>query len=180
MWPKLRTLLVILSVSLNVAILGTWLWQSRLACPGGSPWSAKEINTDAGIWCPLHRQLGISKEQWRRIEPRLAGFRARAQGLRKKMEALRLNMIDLIAAPQVDQKAVDAKREEIHAAQAMMQKLVIGHLIAEKEFLTPGQQKMLFDMIRSRCLCSEQGPLLGTWPGSSEGLGQLLRESPGK
>jgi hypothetical protein len=188
MWPKLRTLLVILSVSLNVAIFTTWLWQSRSAWTGGWPWhsegantggvNTKGVNTNAGIWCPLHRQLGVSKERWRRIEPRLIRFRAKAQGLRQKMDALRMNMVDLLASPQVDQEAVEAKREEIHAAHAMMQKLVIEHLIAEKELLTPRQQKMLFDMIRTRCLCSEQGLLLGTWPASSEGLGQLLRGSP--
>jgi len=188
MWPKLRTLLVILSVSLNVAIFTTWLWQSRSAWPGGWPWHSrgantgagdtKGVNADAGIWCPLHRQLGVSKEQWRRIEPRLAVFRAKAQALRQKMDSLRMNMVDLIAAPQVDQEAVEAKREEIHAAQAMMQKIVIEHLLFEKELLTPSQQKMLFGMIRTRCICSEQGLLIGSWPGSSEGLGQLLRGSP--
>lgn len=179
MWRKLRTLLVILSVSLNVAILGAWLWQSMSAWPGGWPWSTKGVNTDAGIWCPLHRQLGVSEEQWRRIEPRLLRFRIKAQGLRKKMDALRMNMVDLIAAPQVNQEAVEVKREEIHAAQAMMQKLVIGHLIAEKELLTPDQQKRLFGMIRTRCICSEQGLLIGSWPDSSEGLGQLLQDNHG-
>jgi Spy/CpxP family protein refolding chaperone len=179
MWQKLRKLLVILSVSLNVAIFAAWLWHSVSMRPGdGLSWRAKEAKTAPGIWCPLHRQLGVNKEQWRRIEPRIVRFRAEAQGLRQKMDALRMNMVDLIAAHQVDQKAVDAKRDEIHAAQAMMQKLVIGHLIAEKELLTPDQQKMLFGMIRTRCICSEQGPLLGTWPGSSEGPGQLLRKNP--
>jgi len=180
MWSRLRTLLVILSVSLNVAILGTWLWQSRLAWPGDWHWSSKRVDTDAGIWCPLHRQLGVSKEQWRRIEPCLVRFRDKAQDLRKKMEALRLNMVDLIASSPMDQKAIDAKQEEILAAQAMMQKLVIGHLLSERELLSPSQQNTLFDMIRTRCICSEQGALLGTWPGNSEGLGQLIRDRHGK
>lgn len=149
---KLKILLVIFSVSLNVAIFAVWLWHSMLVWLGGGwPWESKGADTDEAIWCPLHRQLGLSRKQWNRIEPCLLRCRAKAQYLRKKMEALRLNMVDLIAASQVDRRAVDAKREEIHAAQAMMQELVIGHLIAEKELLAPGQQKILFDMIRSRC-----------------------------
>jgi len=41
-----------------------------------------------------------------------------------------------------------------------MQQLVIEHLLAEKEVLTAGQQKELFDLIRQRSACHGPGRMM--------------------
>jgi len=149
MWKKIVPLLIILSVALNLAFVGVWAahsirgrWFGRGPCRTGTGHS--EIN------CPLHRRLGATPEQWKRIEPRVAEFRKSSQeicaeGMRKRGE-----MIDLVAAPEPDREAIAAKQEDILDGQRRMQQLVIEHLLAEKEVLTPAQQKELFDLLRRR------------------------------
>jgi Spy/CpxP family protein refolding chaperone len=172
MWPKVRTLILILSVSLNLAVFTAWLVHSKTVWYD-RPLVSIESDTRSLIWCPLYRQLGVSQEQWARIEPHLIEFRAKAEGLRREMKELRLNFIGLIAAPVVDHEAVAAEQEKIRDAQARMQALVTERLLAEKEMLGPDQQKRLFDMIRTRCLCSDNILLSGSWtdgkmPGENE------------
>jgi Spy/CpxP family protein refolding chaperone len=69
-------------------------------------------------------------------------------------------MIDLIAAAQPDRQAIAAKQEEILAGQRKMQELVIGQLLAEKQVLTPQQQKELFDLLRQGSERSGLGPMM--------------------
>jgi Spy/CpxP family protein refolding chaperone len=42
-----------------------------------------------------------------------------------------------------------------------MQELVINHILAEKELLTPEQRKELFDLLRQRSGCGGRGPMIG-------------------
>ena len=103
------------------------------------------------IACQLHRKIGISREQWRQIEPHLAEFRKATRTICRDLSKKRAEMIDLLAQPQVDSEAIAAKREEILAEQRTMQQLVIDHLLSEKEALTPEQQKTFFDLFRRQC-----------------------------
>jgi len=152
MWKKIVPLLIVLSVALNVAFLGMWGVQVA------APLLAADRTYDGEIWCPLHRKLNVTAEQWQQIEPRLAEFRQESQALCAEMNRRRAEFIDLIAAEQPDRQAIAAKQEEIRTGQRRMQQLVVAHLLAEKEVLTAEQQKELFDMIRQRSGC--MGPAL--------------------
>lgn len=159
MWKKIAPLLIVLSVALNVAFVGVWAVHAAGAHWGGhAPCDHGDVT--AGIWCPLHRQLGISQEQWKQIEPRLVEFQKTSQAICQDVSGKRLELIDLMTAAQPDQAAISAKQEEIFAGQRKMQELVIEQLLAEKRVLTPRQQQELLDLLRQRSGCAGHGPMM--------------------
>ena len=155
MWKKIVPLLIVLSVALNVAFISVWAVHTARAhwSPGGAD--------DDDVWCPLHRRLSVTDEQWRQIEPRLAAFRRDSRSRRREIGRLRGEMIDLIAADEPDRQAIASKQEEMRDEQRQMQQLVIEHLLAEKEVLTAEQEKELFDMLRRRSACAGPGRMMG-------------------
>lgn len=154
MWHKVRPLLIILSIALNMAFVGTWIVGSlrQKALPGhGARCGTGEI------WRPLHRRLGLSDAQWREIEPRMRAFHDSTRARCGRMRALRSELIDLLAADRPDREAITAQQEAILAGQREMQERVIAHLLAEKQALTTEQQKKFFQMIRQRSGCAPAG-----------------------
>lgn len=152
MWKKMAPLLIVLSVTLNIAFIGTWVGHAAATL------RAAQETYEGEVWCPLHRELAVTSEQWQQIEPRLEAFRAEAQAVSAEMNRLRAELIDLIAGPQPDRQAIAAVQDEIRIQQRRMQELVVEHLLAEKEVLTTEQQGELFEMIRRRSGC--MGPAL--------------------
>lgn len=155
MWKKIIPLLIVFSVALNVAFLG--IWGVRVA----APLLAADLKYDGEIWCPLHRRLNVTAEQWKQIEPRFTEFQRKSQALSADMSHLRIELIDLIAADEPDRQAIAAKQDQIRDGQQQMQQLVIEHLLAEKQVLTAAQQKELFDLIRQRSVCEGPGRMMG-------------------
>ncbi|MBN2579670.1 MAG: periplasmic heavy metal sensor [Pirellulales bacterium] len=174
-----KLLLLILSVALNVAFVGVWLVHLAAArtdydqdrCTPGD---------GSSIWCPLHRELNVTPEQWSRIEPLLRAFRTEADEICRQMTDLRSEIIDLLATPDTDMAAVKAAQEDVLAGQRKIQELVISQLTAEKEILTPRQQSRLFEMLRNRTGCDRHGPLLVPGRGVEGGVGQTLRTGGGE
>ncbi|MFW6028206.1 MAG: Spy/CpxP family protein refolding chaperone [bacterium] len=155
MWKRIAPLLVVLSVALNMAFISVWaVHAARAHWPTGTA-------DENGTWCPLYRRLDVTDEQWRQIEPRIAEFRARSQTICAEMNRMRAELIDLIASDNPGRDAIAAKQEEIRAGQQRMQQLVVERLLAEKEVLTPEQQKELFELIRQRSACHGPGRMMG-------------------
>ena len=154
MWRNARILLIILSLGLNIGFGAMWIGHvlAARATPPQRP------DNEDPVWCPLHRQLGVSLEQWREIEPRWQEFRKSSQPICQSVTALRQEMIALVAAPEPDRKAIQLKQDEILAGQRKMQDLVVENLLAEKKSLTPDQQAKLFALLRSQTGCSGGGP----------------------
>ncbi|OHB68944.1 MAG: hypothetical protein A2V70_09685 [Planctomycetes bacterium RBG_13_63_9] len=179
MWKHVKLLLVILSVALNVAFVGVWL--THLAAARMEFDQSRCVPGDSSsVWCPLHRELNVTAEQWSQIEPRLRAFRAEADETCRQIRGSRAEIIDLLAAPDTDLAAVKAKQEDVFAGQRKMQTLVIEQLTAEKEILTPRQRKRFFDMLRSQSGCDRHGPLLVPGRGVEGGVGQPLRTGGGE
>jgi Spy/CpxP family protein refolding chaperone len=174
MWKQMKPPLVILSIALNLAFAGVWL-----TCAVASRMGSQETRCEPGnsetVWCPLHRELNVTPEQWEKIEPRLREFRTSADAICRQIGQLRAEIIDLLAAPEPDLGAVKAKQDEILAGQRRMQGLVVEQLVNEKEVLTAEQQQRLFDMLRSRSGCERGGPMLVPGRGHEGSLGQPLR-----
>jgi Spy/CpxP family protein refolding chaperone len=173
MWKKIAPLLIVLSVALNVAVVGVWAvyairghWATQDRCGHG--------DGSGGAWCPLHRRLNVTDEQWQRLEPRIAQFRRDSQALCQEITRKRGELIDLVASPQADRQAIAARQEEILAGQRRMQQLVIEHLLAEKEVLTAEQQKDLFNLLRRRSGCAGH-PMMGL-PDAQSGLSSATSE----
>ncbi len=165
MWKNMKAVIVILvfSIALNTAFGAMWAIR-RLPAHLGCAGHKAESHADSSVSCPLHRELGTSQQQWREIEPRLMEFKTSAQAVCQKTRQLREELIDLIAAPQMDVEAIRTKQDEILAGQRKMQDLLIAHLLAVKEMLTPQQQETLFDMIRKQDACAARSILLGVKP----------------
>jgi len=174
MLKQMKPLLVVLSVALNLAFVGAWLAYAA-ASRMGSQETRCEPGDSETVWCPLHRELNVTAEQWEKIEPRLREFRTSADAICRQIGQLRAEMIDLLAVPQPDLGAVKAKQEEIFAGQRRMQGLVVEQLVSEKKVLTAEQQQRLFDMLRRQSGCGRGGPLLVPGRGHEGRIGQTLR-----
>lgn len=156
MWKTFAPVLIVLSVAMNVAFAGTWA-----VCMTKAYWPIGAGEGDSTVWCPLHRQLDVTPDQWRLIEPRMREFHAKSQAICEELGRLRVEMIGIIAAENPDRQAIAAKQEEIRAGQQRMQELVIEHLLGEKQVLTLDQQNRLFQMMRERSMCAGPGHILG-------------------
>jgi Spy/CpxP family protein refolding chaperone len=177
MAKHVKVLLITLSIALNVAFVGVWVTRA-ISAPRGAPRPYPGPQPDQPIWCPLHRELNVSPEQWQRIEPRLEEFRSQMDSITAEVQGLRLEVVDLLARPQSDGETVEAKQEEILTAQRRMQRLVAEHLLEEKKVLTPDQQRQLFETIRGRLSGTQSaGPLLVPGKAAEGGIGKILRDS---
>jgi Spy/CpxP family protein refolding chaperone len=61
-----------------------------------------------------------------------------------------LELMDLIAAEPTDRQAIEGKFHEIHSIQQSMQSNVMGHLLEDKEILTPAQRTKFFTLLKER------------------------------
>ena len=164
MWRKIGLLVVIVSIALNLAFVGVWasrvLGPERWQCPG----PGKHEGDNAAIWCPLHRKLGVSEKQRKQVEPQLVEFRKSSEALCQEISRKRLELIDLMAAPQPDREAIRAKQQEILAGQGRMQDMVVEQLLSERKILSPQQQQELFELLRRQGGCGGHGPMMGVSP----------------
>jgi len=174
MWKKSKLYLIVASVALNGAFIAMWV--AHAAPPQQALDGDDTRVAEAPIWCPLHRQLNVTVEQWEEIEPRLREFQARVAELCQQTDAMRSEVIQLIAADDPDVEAIRAQQDEILETKRRIQRLVLAHLLAEKEVLMPEQQQRLFGMLRDRTRCAAGPPMSG---GRRGGLGRVLQEKSG-
>jgi hypothetical protein len=161
MWKKMKILIIIFifSVALNTAFAAVWATRrlpAHLGCAGckTTPHGKDYVS------CSFHRKIGTSGKQWREIEPRLIEFKRSCQPICRKAKQLRMELINLIAAPQTDMEAIRSKQDEILASQRQIQELLISHLLEEKEMLTPQQQKAFFKMIQKQGNCAVSSSIM--------------------
>ena len=160
MWKIVKRYSIVASVALNAAFVAMWIAHAAASQPG--PQQTGETTTrQQAVWCPLHRELDVTEEQWAQIEPRLAEFQAAVGELRQRFQAMRPEVIDLVAAEKPDLEAIRAKQDEILATKRKIQGLVVSHLVAEKQVLTPDQQTQLFKMLREQSGCRVGPPMSG-------------------
>lgn len=145
MWKKTGPLFMVLSVAMNLAFVVTWTVQVGLA-------RGPVQQTHEGlVWSPLHRQLEVTDEQWRDIEPLIVGFHREFKVVCEEISGLRTELIDLLAADTLDRERIADKQEQVLTGKRRMQQLFAEHLLAEKELLTARQQQVLFEKLRGRC-----------------------------
>jgi Spy/CpxP family protein refolding chaperone len=141
---KAKTLLVLLSVTLNVAFLAGWAWRAMRPAPE-SP--AGSSSTSA---LSLHQRLELTPEQRRELEPRLEEFRKETAATFARIDRNREEMLELLAASQPDPERIRAKQQEIQTGQRQCQERLVAHILAEKEILSPEQQRKYFDLLRQQ------------------------------
>jgi Spy/CpxP family protein refolding chaperone len=150
MWSHLRKPLLALSLGLNLAFIAIWLAH---AAPDWIPGpKAPEKSADAtAVPSALHRDIGVTPDQWKQIAPIIHDFREKAGKQRQMITSLRGQLMDLLAMPVVDETDIRSKQEEILDGQRQMQNLVIGHLLAEKAILSPHQAEKLMHSLCEHC-----------------------------
>jgi len=141
--------LLALSLGLNLAFVTVWLVQI-LFVPGGTG-GLSGFGNDVAVPTALHREIGVTEEQWQQIEPLLKEFREKAATQHRQISGLRDQLMDLLAAPEPDEAAIRTKQEEILSGQRLMQNLVIDHLLEERKLLSPAQAKKFIELLCEQC-----------------------------
>jgi Spy/CpxP family protein refolding chaperone len=172
MWKTTKRYLIVTSVALNVAFVAVWI--AYAALPKADPQEAGKPRARQAVWCPLHRELGVTQEQWTQIEPRLRDFQGAVGELCQRVQGARSEVIDLIAAREPDLEAIRAKQDEILGTKRKIQDLVVRHMLAEKQVLTPDQQARLLEILREQMGCGSGPPMSGR--GFGPGAAEVLRE----
>jgi uncharacterized membrane protein len=152
------TLLIVLSVALNFAFVASW-GLHRLPSTCGRH-AAKGAASHPGAACPFHERLQATPEQRQEIESRLESFRESSVPICMRVNKHRIELIDLLAAPEPDHAAIQAKQKQILDGQSQMQERVIAHLLAMRTALSPTQRRILFDTIRERSDCAGHGHMM--------------------
>jgi Spy/CpxP family protein refolding chaperone len=158
--------LLLLTVANVTGLLTMGYCRYRHACQMGGPGGpgVADIMGQPGF---MHRELGLSDEQaaqWKSLREK---FQTNLARLRPALQAKRVELVQLVAAPEPDRARIDAVAAEIQALQAELQKECIQHLLDEKKILNPEQQRKFLETIRARLLDSEShhgtnvGPLEG-------------------
>ncbi len=115
---------------------------------GGGPSSGKP-KTQLESSLNQFRRIGLSEEQMREIEPSLARFHESSSEIFRELHLRKQEMYALVAAPEIDRDAIRVKEDEIVDCYRRMQDLSVENMLAEKEILTPEQQKALFEVRQS-------------------------------
>jgi Spy/CpxP family protein refolding chaperone len=153
MKTQFKTLLVLLSAALNLAFVGGWVTRAFQG-----PEEKAELHslgsTPATI-PSLYQQLGVTDQQWQQLRPHFEAFRESALAVFRGINQRRQELLALLSDSQADRTRISEKQKEIRAAQAQMQDLVIAHVLAERELLTPSQRQKYFELLskRSGMLC---------------------------
>lgn len=108
----------------------------------------------------MHVRLGATEPQWREMETRLTSFRESSKPLCFEIRRYRLELLDLVAAPEPNHAAIRVKQEQILEGQRQMQEKAIEHLTGLSATLTPEQRKRLFELLRERSQCAGHGPMM--------------------
>jgi Spy/CpxP family protein refolding chaperone len=141
-----------------VAFVASWaLHRLPLACRHHA---AAASAAETQFTCPLQQRIQATPAQRKEIETHLQTFRTNSMPLCMEVNKHRLELIDLLAAPEPDRAAIQAKQQQIMDGQSQMQERVIAALLEMRTTLTPEQQKTLFDTIRERSNCAGHGPFM--------------------
>jgi Spy/CpxP family protein refolding chaperone len=156
MRDRLKIPLFVLSVSLNTAFIAIWLMQALPSLGKVQQAAESGAGNNSGL-AALHREIGVTPEQWGRIKPYVLNFQKETEAQLEIMGGLHDQLMALLAAPRLAEAAIRAKQEEILAGQRRMQDLVFQLLRREKEILTPEQQKDLLKAIHQSCTVARPG-----------------------
>ncbi|MFZ5766794.1 MAG: Spy/CpxP family protein refolding chaperone [Thermodesulfobacteriota bacterium] len=154
-WNRLKKPLLVLSVSLNAAFIAFWLTQAMSGLSIKHKAAENQSGKSMGL-SALHQEIGVTPEQWKRIEPHALHFRKETEAQLRILGGLHGQLMELLAAPDLDESAIREKQAEILAGQRRMQDLVFDLLLQEKDILTLAQRRELLQAIHQSCAVAKQ------------------------
>jgi Spy/CpxP family protein refolding chaperone len=98
----------------------------------------------------IRQQVGITDEQAATIRKQELDFRKTEIRGRADLEVKRVDLKDLLAADKPDRAAINAKLQEISAAQLSLQKSSIDYRLTMRDAITPAQREKLRQLMRDR------------------------------
>jgi len=142
MKENLKNLVFIFSIALNIVFLGG---TSYYRLTSGSSAAKPAPN------CPfLYQELNLTKEQLSRIEPARDRFHQRLSEIGGDIKTRQLRLIDLLAAPNLNRKAVEDMQQEIETLQQTMQNTTISHIMEQTGVFSPEQRSRFFELMKGR------------------------------
>lgn len=98
----------------------------------------------------VRQQVGITDEQAATIRKQELDFRKTEIRGRADLDVKRIDLKDLLAADKPDRAAINAKLQEISAAQLSLQKSTIDYRLTMRDAITPAQRDKLRQVMRDR------------------------------
>jgi len=145
MGKRTTLLLLIFSLSFNVAFIGVWI--ASVFIPQQFLQSSQRNATVPQK--SLYQEIGMSEVQWGYIEEGQSEFQDNVESLLTEKKEVRQEIVDLLAKEDVDENEIKAKQEKIFDIEREIQTEVITLFLSEKETLTPAQQKRLFKKLQN-------------------------------
>ena len=168
MKEKLIIFLLVFSLTVNGAALITmgYFW--------GRDYRSGEYDSRGGEPPRLGRELSLDNGQQGKMQGLRRSLLREIDPIQDELMTKREELVNLLIIEEPDRSAIDKKLSEINGLQSQIQHTVIDHLLREKGFLTPRQQKQYFDLISKR-LCRERFPM-----GRGQGRGMGMRDGSGR
>jgi Spy/CpxP family protein refolding chaperone len=143
MKSNFKILIFTFSIILNLAFLGATVFYKL------SSYAATDRRPGANHPF-LYQKLNLSREQISKIEPLRDKFQAQLEKLGDEIKTKQLELVDLLAAPGPDRKAIDAVRERIDELQKTTQITIISHIDQDVAIFTPQQRQRFFGLMKER------------------------------
>lgn len=105
---------------------------------------------------PPFLQLDLTAEQLARFKSDKDKFIGELREMGQVAGKKQIELVDLLAAPTPDQRAIKIKQEEIQHLQAATQDRVVAHWIQESSLLNPEQRTRFFQLVKERIESSVQ------------------------
>ncbi len=143
---KIKILLILLSVGLNIAFIsiGSYRYfkygsQGRLSC--------SNLGT-CNINCPLYKDLGLKDEQWKVISPLLDEYNKEKVSIEHGIYTSRDSLFTLLESPNPDSISIIRNQNRIIDNQKRLQDILIKLILKEKSSLSREQSTKLIDMLK--------------------------------
>jgi nickel and cobalt resistance protein CnrR len=94
----------------------------------------------------IHKQLGLSPEEHKALEPIESKFAERKRNLLGEIRSASKELAEAIKQDQADSLRVSTAVERIHHAQGELQKATLEHVFEMKGVLTPEQYQKLLNL----------------------------------
>jgi Spy/CpxP family protein refolding chaperone len=130
---NLKTLAVVFSVALNVTFIVAHVVQNLRGRPR---FVYEELDLRAG----QRAQFEAERERFLRTHGEFGNW----------MIQRHAELMDLLAAETVNETAIQAKLDEIHANHRALQQIVVQHLRKDREVLDPDQRRQFFSVLKER------------------------------
>ncbi|MFO7956436.1 MAG: periplasmic heavy metal sensor [Candidatus Brocadiia bacterium] len=139
MYNKTLSLILIFSLAFNIAFVGIWAYNRF----------GEEQPAPAPVPRQTWEQIGLDREQQRRMEQSWRGLQRELVPLQARLARERDRLLELMAEPDPDEEAIRATQRRMAAVQEEMRRCVMIHMRETRERLTPEQRRRMFHMMRT-------------------------------